>query len=75
MPLSDSHIRVTTTLSQRVVYFANETKDCDPPPDRKQMFLRTYGSSKCYFRYRVFTTKEVHRLEVNSQGDTPHHCL
>ena len=26
-------------------------------------------------RLRVFTTKEVHRLEVNSQGDTPYHCL
>ena len=39
MPLSDSHIRVTTMLSQRVVYFANETKDCDPPPIENRCFL------------------------------------
>ena len=69
--------RVTTTSSQLVVYFANETKDCDTPPIENRRFLELLAAASVISDtcLRVFTNKEVHRLEVNAQGDTPYHCL
>ena len=47
---------VTTTLSQWVVYFANETKDGDTPPFENRRFLELYLSPPVY-HYRSSQTR------------------